>query len=291
MKYRAALGVIVIGLSLGALAGCHGDDDWDWDSSTDSEIVFGISQSKNAEGKVSTSVGYEFLDVLDNGWSTIGQITKGRSCWAERLDDRLGQPRVEGGVATFQGGALPDKGIAVVANQPDDLVLDAPAWQTGGDALTFEAKGFAMPNIGPATIYAPTIELALVSPALPTDAAPELAIDGKAADPLGIEWTVGEETVGPRETVVAALVVVPEETPTARGVELRCFFDRRAGKGAFPQAMITRFTGLVGGAGNPIKGKLRIATHRQLTIHARGGWTVYVVASVDQREQPFAMTR
>ena len=287
MTYRAALGLITIGLA-GSIAACTNHDHWDRHGYNESEIVFGISQSKSAEGKVSTSVGYEFLDVLDQGWSAVGLVSRGRSCWAERLDDRLGQPRVEGGVATFQGGALPDKGIAVIANRADDLVLDAPAWQAGGAPLTFEARGFAMPNIGPETIYAPATDLALLAPAA---GAAEVAIDSTSNDELAIGWTVTEATPGPRESVVASLVAVAEGTPAARGVELRCFFDRRDGKGSFPKAMVSRFASLVGVGATPIKGKLRIATHRQLTIHADGGWTVYVVASVDQREQPFALQR
>lgn len=291
MKCLAGLGVVTIGLAV-SVAGCEGDDDWDHDSRRDSEIVFGIAQSKSAEGKVSTSVGYEFLDVLDHGWNAVGLVSRGRSCWAERLDERLGQPRVEGGVATFQGGALPDKGIAVIANRADDLVLDAPAWQAGGAPLTFEARGFAMPNIGPETIYAPATDLALLAPAAPSEGSADLALDSQSKDELEVSWTVTEATTGPPESVVASLVAVAEGTPGARGVELRCFFDRRTGKGAFPRAMVARFAELVStGTTTPIKGKLHIATHRQLTIHARGGWTVYVVASVDQREQPFALQR
>jgi hypothetical protein len=286
MKCRAGLGVIAIVLS-GSVAGCYGDDDGWGHLRNSSEIVFGISQSKSTDGKLSTSVGYEYLDVLDHGWSTVGLVSRSTSCWAERLDERLGQPRVEGGVATFQGGALPDKGIAVIANHAEDLVLDAPAWKASGDQLTFQATGFAMPNIGPATLYAPATDLALVAPA---DPAAEVAIDGTGQTELEIGWTPAEDATGQRESVVASLVAVPENTPDARGVELRCFFQRSAGSGKFPQELVSRFVELVGPGAAPIKGKLRIATHRQLTIHAKGGWTVYVVASVDQREQPFALT-
>lgn len=292
--HRAALGALAIGLA-GSAAGCFGDDSLELRGHDDNEIVFGISQSKGADGKVRSAVGYEFLDVQNHGWSAVGFVSRDRSCWAERLDERLGQPRVEGGVATFQGGALPDKGIAIIANRAEDLVLDAPAWRAGGEALTFEAKGFAMPNIGPETVYAPATELALIKPALPVAPAdpaappPELALDAKSAVGLEIGWTVAEATAGPRESVVASLVA--GESPTSRGVELRCFFDRRAGTGTFPQALLTRFVGLLGEGTAPIKGTLHIATHRQLTIRAAGSWTVYVVTTVDQRAQPFALQR
>jgi len=285
---RTALGILAIGLSSSAV-GCLVDDSLELRSRNGNEIVFGISQSKGADGTVRSAVGYEFLDVQSRGWSTVGWVSRDRACWAERLDGRLGQPRVEGGVATFQGGALPDKGIAVVANRSEDLVLDGPAWRAGGDALRFEAKGFAMPNIGPQTLYAPSPELALSKPAAPAEEAAELAIDAKAEQGLEIGWTVSEPTTGPRESVVASLVA--GDSPASRGVELRCFFDRGVGTGTFPQALITRFVGLVGAGTDPIKGTLHIATHRQLTIHAAGGWTVYVVATVDQRSQPFALQR
>lgn len=294
MKHRVALGVIALGLSSSAV-GCFGDS-LELPDDKGSEIVFGISQARSADGKLSTSVGYEFLDVQGHGWSTVGYLSKGRSCWAERLDARPGQPRVEGGVATFQGAALPDKGIAVIANRADDLVLDAPAWRAGGEALTFEARGFAMPNIGPETIHGPSTELALTKPVAPAPdgAIAEIAIDARSEQGLEIGWNVTGATAGPRESVVASLVTVPEAaagTPLSRGVELRCFFDRSAGSGTFPQALVARFAGLVGAGTAPIKGTLRIATHRQLTIHAAGGWTVYVVAAVDQRAQPFALQR
>jgi len=269
MKLHAALGVVMLGL-VATTAGCDGDGYGRWDQRADSEIVFGIAQKKNADGKLTTSVGYEFLDVLDSGWSAVGLVSRDRSCWAERLDGRLGQPRVEGGVATFEGGSLPANGIAVVANRTDDLLLDAPAWAGSGDRITFQAKGFAMPNIGPQSFSPPSTELALLAPA---DPAAEVAVDTTAKE-LEIGWTPAA-TAGQREAVVASLVAIPENAPD---------------KGRLPQALVTRFAALVGGTG-AIRGKLHIATHRQLTIHAKGGWTVYVVASVDQREQPFTLSR
>ena len=285
MKLHAALGVVMLGLAAGA-AGCEGDDHGRWGNRQDSEIVFGIAQKKDADGKLTTTVGYEFLDVLDSGWSAVGLVSRDRSCWAERLDGRLGQPHVEGGVATFEGGSLPPNGIAVIANRADDLVLDAPAWAGSGDRITFQAQGFAMPNIGPETLSPPSTELALLAPA---DPAADVAVDTSKQE-LAITWKPAD-TAGKREAVVASLVAIPEgSAPDSRGVELRCFFDHAAGTGSIPQALVTRFAALVGGSG-AIKGTLHIATHRQLTIHAKGGWLVYVVASVDQREQPFTLER
>lgn len=283
MKHALVLSV----LSLALVTGCFSAsfDDHRHGAHGDSEIVFGIEQKKNTDGKLVTAVGYEFLDVRNHGWSARGFVTDDRSCWAERLDDRLGQPRVEGGVATFEGGLLPAGGIAVVANRSDDLLLEAPAWK-GGELLTFEARGFAMPQIRPSKILVPSLDLAITSPAAPSDTAPELGVP--AARELEVTW----DAAALKENVVVSLVASPPSEPASRGVELRCFFDRSAGKGVFPQRMMDRFVSLLGQPSSvPVKGKLHIATHRQLTIFADGGWTVYVVASVDQREQPFVLQR
>jgi len=287
MKYRLTCFAALAAASLFSFAsvGCDGHD-FDRDRYSDSEIVFGINQSKATDGKVTTSVGYEFLDVRDQGWSTRGFVSRDRSCWSEVLDERLGQPRVEGGVAKFEGGLLPAGGVAVVANRADDLTLEGPAWTNAGEALTFEAKGFAMPEITPARLVLPSTGLTIVAPA---DAAAEVGVS--LENELEVAWDKGDPSAATatRENVVASIVAVPEGQPDARGVELRCFFDRSAGSGRFPKKMMDRFVSLMGDGA--IKGKLRIATHRQLTILAKGGWTVYVVATADQREQPFTLQR
>lgn len=268
--------VSLLACSFFALPGCI---EHSWRSGgSDNEIVFSISQSKLADGKTVTRVGYEFLDIRDQGWTTYGFQSRERSCWAEKLDTRLGQPRVEGGFAKFEGGSLPQGGIAVVANRPDELQLDAPAWTKGGETLTFEANGFAMPTIAPARFTAPSVDLAITAPA-----AGEVALP--AAGELEVAWGPGEGVA--KESVVASFVTEPADG--SRGVELRCFFERNAGKGTFPKAMVERFAQLAGPG--DVKGKLRLATHRQLTIVADGGWIVYVVAGAEQREQPFVLKR
>ncbi|GAH43107.1 unnamed protein product, partial [marine sediment metagenome] len=253
---RAVLASTALSVGVGSV-GCWSDDYEGFGPYDDSSILFGIDQSKAADGKVTTSVGYEMLDVRSHGWSTRGYVTAERSCWAERLDDRLGQPRVAGGVATFKGGLLPASGVAVIANRADDLKLDGPAWTKPGESLTFEAKGFAMPEIEPSRLVLPSTDLAIVTPA---DAAAEVAI---ARDQeLAIAWTPSDKSAL-RESVVVSLTAVPESQPTARGVELRCFFERSAGTGRFPKTMLDRFATLLGasasaggagGAGGAVKG-------------------------------------
>lgn len=280
MKYRSSLATLGCVL---VLAGCEdGGGHERGRRSGETSIVFGIDQTKGTDGKVTTAVGYEMLDLLGHGSISRGVVTDELSCWAETLDDRLGQPHVEGGVAVFRGGLLPSNGIAVVANRTDDLKLDGAAWANGGDALTFEAKGFAMPDVEPATMHVPSQDLAIASPA---DAAAEVPVP--AAQDLTVAWTPSDPAAPP-ENVVVSLDAVPTATPNARGAELRCFFDRAAGTGHIPARLLSRFATLLGGGAT--KGKLRIATHRQLTIFAKGDWTIYVVATAQQREQPFSLT-
>lgn len=283
MKYRA---VALLAVVPGVFAlGCM-NDRFEHDGWNDSAIVFGIDQTKSADGTLTTSVGYEMLDVRSRGWSARGFTSADRSCWAERLDDRLGQPRVAGGVATFQGGLLPANGIAVIANRADDLTLPGAAWTNAGETLTFASKGFAMPDIPPSQLAVPSLDLAIMTP---QDAAAEVAV--RVDQELEVAWAPSDPAA-PAENVVASLTAVPADQPNARGVELRCFFDRTAGAGRFPTRLLERFATLVGTApGATLKGKLHIATHRQLTIFADGGWTVYVVATAEQREQPFALPR
>jgi hypothetical protein len=295
MKYRSSLASLggVLALALALVAGCEDGEHEHGRGrhSAETSIVFGIDQTKGTDGKVTTAVGYEMLDLLGHGSIARGVVTDELSCWAENLDDRLGQPHVEGGVAVFRGGLLPSNGIAVVANRTDDLKLDGAAWANAGDALTFEAKGFAMPDIAPSTMHVPSQDLAISSPA---DVAAVVPVT--AAQELAVSWAPSDAAAAP-ENVVVSLSAVTAANPNGRGVELRCFFDRSAGTGTIPARMMTRFFLLAGGhegtssATDPaIVGTLRMATHRQLTIFADGGWTVYVVATSAQREQPFSLT-
>lgn len=286
MTYRRSFSGLSFGMLLVSVAGCddgreHGGRYRHFD---DNSIVFGLDQTRSADGKVTTSVGYEMIDVLGHGSRARGVVTADSSCWAEDLDDRLGQPHVEGGVAIFRGGLLPAQGVAVIANRPDDLTLDGPAWTNAGEPLTFESKGFVMPDVAPSQITMPSQTLPLTSPA---DAAAEVPVT--TTQDLVVTWAASD-AAAPSENVVVSLTAVPAgAAANARGTELRCFFDRTAGTGTIPSRLVSRLHDLLGGA-PAVKGKLRIATHQQLTIFAKGGWTVYVVATAEQRDQPFSLT-
>ena len=315
MNYRSSLPSIVVVIAAAGFVACvdDGDGHRHRHGYDESSIVFGIDETKGADGKVTTSVGYEMIDVLGRGSRARGVVTSASSCWAENLDDRVGQPHVEGGVAVFRGGLLPANGIAVVANRADDLKLDGPAWTNAGDPLTFESKGFVMPDIAPATIKMPSQTLAVASPA---DAAANVAL--ASSQDFVVTWDAGDPNAPPENVVVSLTSVPAGAAPNAHGTELRCFFDRSAGTGTIPARLVGRFYTLLGGgqanaaaaeAGAPadasadagananapstpgaITGRLHVATHQQLTIFAKGGWTVYVVATAEQRDQPFSLT-
>jgi hypothetical protein len=254
-----------------ALASCASPD------FTESQIVFGIDQSLDpATGAVVTTGGYELLELGSHGWRTRGYVDREKSCWLERLGLRRGPVRVDHGIATFRGGLLPPEGLAIVGTPEggEDVVHRGPAWATG-DRLTFDARGFAAPRIEPFVMIAPRTELAVAEP---PDG--ELALSG--AEDLRVAWTP-EGLAHGHESVVVSLRAGDE----ARGlVELRCFFDEDAGAGLVPGSFLAE---LAAEAGSGATGKLGIATHRQVTVHARGGWTIYVVATAGRRVQPFTL--
>lgn len=234
----------------------------------ESSIVFGMEQTKDAEGKVTTVAGYELLELGGRGWYTRGFVARDKACWVEKLDGRLGRPRFEGGVATFKGGRLPSDGLLVHANQVDDTKLDGAGW-AAGERLRFQATGFAMPDIGPYEIPGPAAELTIDAPAAD---APVVV-----KDDFVVTWQPG--TVPVKERVVVVLGV---ET-----TEVRCFFDRAQGTGKIPRELLSALPPT--NATTP--GTLQIATHQQLTVVAPGSWVVYVVASVNQRKQAFTLAR
>lgn len=246
----------------------------------DSSIVFGISQKLDGTGKVTeTRAGYEFLELANKtGWETHVIYDGKSTCIFERLEKRLGKPRVESGAASFSGGALPSNGIAIPANSDDIVQKDTAGWKTN-DTLFFEASGFAMPTIRPQRMTAPAAELQITAPA--ADA--ELAI--RASEDFTVSWTVVDEKVPSR-----VMVALETEEPDGRAGEVRCFFNANEPTGIVPKLWLTRLLSSVAPE-QPIKGKVQIATHRQLTLYARGGWTIYVVATTLHREQAFTMPR
>jgi len=104
-----------------------------------------------------------------------------------------------------------------------------------------------------------------------------------------VTWDAGDPNAPPENVVVSLTSVPAGAAPNAQGTELRCFFDRNAGTGTIPAQLVGRFYTLLAAPG-AITGRLHVATHQQLTIFAKGGWTVYVVATAEQRDQPFSLT-
>ncbi|AKU94339.1 hypothetical protein AKJ09_01003 [Labilithrix luteola] len=265
----------------------------------ENQIVFGITQSISADtGQPTTKAAYELLELDSQGWKTRAFVDHGRSCWLERLDSRLGQPRVESGVATFRGGSLPTTGLAVLANantndsRVAEAVVSGSAW-ADGDTLTFEAHGFAMPNVGRVRLQAPST-LAVATPAPPSAGASELAISTKGD--FTVTWASDEAKGGHVSSDKVAVVLEADGAGQAgaTAVELRCFFERSAGTGVVPKDELSAFLTATRQAqpstsqDGAVHGKLTVATHTQKSLTRPGGWVIYVVAEAMAREQPFA---
>ncbi len=245
-----------------------------------SSIVFGISQKIDGGKVVETRAGYEFLELANykGGWETQVVYDGKSTCIFERLEKRIGKPRVESGAASFSGGALPSDGVAIPANSEDIVQTDVTGWKTD-DFLFFEATGFAMPRVPPQRMTAPAAELQITAP--PADG--ELSI--RANEDFSFSWGVPDEKFPSR-----VMIAIETEEPDGRSGEVRCFYNAEDVDGVVPKLWLTRLASSVP-AEQPIKGKVQIATHRQLTLYARGGWTIYVVATTLHREQPFTMPR
>lgn len=269
------LGTFVIGAVAAATAACgdgHDHHGWGYDESA---IVFGISQSIDpATGKPATRAGYEYLELArKGGWATtLARAGEDGVCIFEELDRRIGRPNVgDGGRARWNGGGLPRDGLVVNANQ-DDPRIDAPAF-TPGSMLTFSVDfGFGIPDIPAVPLASPRTELGIVAPA-----AGDLTID--ATSDLAVAWTAGRTADHPSRVMVA----LETGDGDARGKEVRCFFDEEETRGAIPKALLAK----LGAPGT--KGVVQIATHRQVSVLARGGWTIYVVGTIGHREQPFTL--
>lgn len=258
-----------------ALAGCSSESSWGYEPN---EIVFGIRQSLPTDaGTVETVAGYDLIGLGGRGSAPLGLVDRGRSCWVEDLEARLGQPRVEGGVARFQGGRLPVGGLAILGSdgtRESETTFPSAGWSGPSDVLAFDARGFAMPDVGPVRLTAPSTSLALTEPAASGDVAVP------AAD-LTVRWEASTPAVG--ESVMVTFEAEPQGE---RRLQARCFFERSAGSGVVPSS-VTRV--LARGAKAPVRGVFRVATHRQVTVFSKGGWIVYVVAVADQRLQPFVL--
>lgn len=272
-----------------AALGC-GCGDYEDYSYGENEIVFGINQRtvKASEGeKKEITAGYEYLRLANKGgwgpWVFRDGDGEG-TCYFERFDDRLGKPHVESGAATFAGGKLPSPGgLQILANQPDLSKLEGAGWQDG-DILTFDVSGFAMPPISTTMMYAPrgSLDVKTITPALP-EGATELSL--KASDSVAVTWA--PVTEGPRSKVVVSLETDDEG---GHGSQVRCFGSADSGSAIIPSHWVARLFSTVDPSA-PITGHLEIASHRQVTIYARGSWIVYVVATTLHREQTFTGVR
>lgn len=245
------------------------------------EIVFGIQQSSTG-----VATGYELINLANRGGSVATAFKDGDGggrCWFERLDERLGRPHLEGGVASWSGGMLPNGGLTVLANQPELTKQPGKGWNST-DTLSFYAEGFAMPPLTRVTMSAPLVELAIdsITPA-PDGETNTIAIAPGAG--LAVKWTPPVEQTRSRVMV----------TLTTERAEVRCFDDAETGSAIIGHSFIGKLIAAAGSgsadAGAPLTGKMLIASHRQHTMFADGGWIVYVVATHVHRDIAFTGMR
>lgn len=284
MRGRFLLAPLVI-----VAASACGEYDDGYYGYSDNEIVFGISQRvvDPASGQTEVRAGYEYLGLAHKGGWVANVFRDGDgegTCYYENYGYRLGQPHVESGVAIWTGGKLPQAGLQVLANQPEPTKLEAAGWGSD-DTLTFDVSGFAMPRLQTVTMNAPRTDLAVtaITPAAPEGAA-ELSI--KATDDVGVTWT-------PPEASAATRVMVTLETENESGEPVsgvRCFGTSSSGSAVIPSKWVARLFSSVD-AEQPIKGRLGVSSHRQITYQARGSWTAYIVATNLHREQAFTGVR
>lgn len=223
----------------------------------ENEILFTLTQTSS-----STDARWQFLTLDDDGQV---QDRWDDECYFEPLDERRGDLRVEDGVATWKTPRLAKEGIVLRANEAHTHV-ERRAWNTG-DAVSFDAHGFAMPEPKPLTFDAPPAELDVIAPI-----AGEIAIGGE----LEVLWRPP-----PGESFARVVVQLDSDSDD----RIICFFGAPGGHGAIPGGLVD----VLRARSRSKSGTLKIGTHRQVSIPGPDRWFIYVVASHIARSQPFRL--
>lgn len=287
MSPRPLLRCSVLGAAA-LVAGCepYYDDDSYYGRSAN-EIVFGIGQRVDpASGKTEVRASYSYLGLANKGGSNEAYFRDGDgegACYFERYDGRLGPLQVESGVATWTGGKLPAVGLQVLANQREPARFEGEGW-TVGDTLTFDVTGFAMPELETVSLSAPSLDLGTITitPAA-AEGAREIAIE--TTDDVTVTWTPPSDP--PRAHV---MVTLDTEEENSAGGGVRCFGSAKSGSAVIPAKWVARLFSSVP-ADQPIKGRVAVSSHRQVTYYARRSWTAYIVATTQHEARAFTGTR
>lgn len=265
-------------LGLVGLAACSNDDDPYFHDPN--EIVFGISQSFAADGAPHIDADYGFLGLARQPFRYRPWVfTDGdgnSACYYERFDASTEHAPSDPGTAVFSGGKLPAGGVSISANQSGETILDGASWASS-DTLSFRAAGFAMPSVDGVQLYAPTTALDV------TSVSPASAIG--AVDDVTVTWT---PISGGDARVMVALDT--DTSPSGVSAEIRCFTGGSFGRAIIPHTWIAKlFSGF--DASTPIAGRLRVATHSQVTIAGPKNWLIYVVATSIHHDSAFTGVR
>jgi hypothetical protein len=276
-----AFSALVLGVATTVTAcGCD-DSGYGRYRSNGSSIVFGISESTDANGKTVTKAGHEYLSLANRGGSkmTMAEVSHDDVCIHEVLDRRIGRPHVgDGGRARFIGGKIPGDGLAIDANGPNEPMLEGPAFW-GDDPLTFVVDhGFALPPFGNVALPSPNRRLKIDQP----EASGELSVD--VTKDTTVAWSPDIIIEFPKTSAHDRFMVSYEtDDDQDHGNNVRCFYDEKDGAGVIP----SKWLSLIGSAGT--KGTITYASHRQREVFARGGWLIYVVGTIVVREQRFVV--
>lgn len=226
----------------------------------ENEILFTLTQTA-----ASADARWQFLTLDDDGQV---QDRWDDECYFEPLDERRGELRVEDGVATWKTPLIAHGGIVLRADEPNAHV-DRRAWNTG-DAISFDAHGFAMPEPKPLKFAAPPAELDVIAPI-----AGEIAVGAE----LDVLWRPPSgESLAPGTHVVVQLDSDSDD-------RIICFFDADGGQGSIPSGLVD----VLRARSRSKSGTLKIGTHRQVNVPGPDRWYIYVVASHIARSQPFRL--
>lgn len=276
MVSRSFAGSLTTVALLGATAvGC---DDEPFGFGDDSAIVFGLAlRTDPVTGASEVEASHELLRLGGRGFDVRAARVPGGSCNLEDLAGRRGSGRFESGRAVFTGGALPPEGLVVRAEATAPALAKGAGWKAG-DLLGFAVEGFALPSATPFRFRAPSPTLVVTAPAAPPNDTPTRL---STAQDLVVTWTppepsaTDEVSLSARGDAVMVAITIGEN-------ELRCFFDRDAGRATVPRDVLAALRASDAGT---TTGTLAVAAQRQVTLAGRGGWLMYVVATAEARRQ------
>lgn len=244
-----------------------------------SEISFWIEQSLNpATNGWEVRTGYEFESVAGQAEPTRRTFSAGpaKPCAFHPAGERLGTLRVDYGKATFRGAQLPPAGLTLTPNEPA-VVHSAQGW-TGGEALEFEATGFAAPGRPPRTLQTPPTSLVITS-LKPESLKTDKLI--KSTDTIVVTWD------SPESEWDAWVTLEIEIEPVGSGPAIFCSAPRGDDNLAIPAERIAELFASAD-SDEPVRGRITIASmHQSPNLLPKNDWWINVYSRSRHRTESF----